>query len=160
MRKSNWIILIKATIIGMVGGIYVCAKALRSDHGNMLSKLRRADDYYHVLVQWMRNKYNGNRLSNYFIKHGYSKVAIYGMGEIGDLLYEELLAEGFKVEYSIDQIGGSHIKELRGYTLKDELPEVDAIVITPIFAMDSICNSLQNKTNAKLVSLKEIIYDL
>lgn len=154
MRKINCTV-----IVGLLGGLLICDKAIKSDHKRMKKETERLDDYYHLLVQWMRNKHYGWRISDYFEKNEYKKVAIYGMGEIGDLLYEDLKEAGIRVDYSIDQAGGSHFRELHGYTLEDDLPEVDVIIITPIFALDAITNKLKKVTNAKLVSIKDVIYD-
>ncbi len=156
---NKWKYMITGGIIGGSVSTYICSKAIKSDHERMESMVDRLDSYYHLLVQWMRNKYNGWNISDYFSDKEYRKIAIYGMGEIGDLLYNDLKEAGISVEYSIDQVGGSYIKELPGYTLRDELPEVDAIIITPIFAIEDIMNSLRRVTSAQLISVQEIIYN-
>lgn len=89
---------------------------------------------FHLFDKWMQIKNNGKSLAVYFEDNLINNVAIYGLGAIGKRLYEELSQQSIDVVYGIDKnaekirLDGLEIK-----TLDDELPDVDAVVVTPIF---------------------------
>ena len=46
------------------------------------------------------------------------------------------------------------------YQPSDNLPSVDAIVITPICEYTEIKNALNEVTSAKIISIEDIVYEL
>ncbi len=113
---------------------------------------------YRVLYMWLKRLHSGKRLEDYFISKGYKNVAIYGMGDIGELLCEELESSSIRVNYGIDRDYKRFNKELRIYGPEDNLPVVDVIVVTPVFYFDEIRSILKKSVNCPVISLHDVFY--
>lgn len=88
---------------------------------------------FHIFDKWMQIKNNGKSLIIYFEDNLIHSIAIYGLGAIGKRLVEELSQEKIEILYGIDRNAADlHIEGLTVKTLEDDLPKVDAIVVTPI----------------------------
>lgn len=118
------------------------------------------DEILNMLAVWIKNNQAGKSLLKYFDDKGYSKVAIYGMGVAGRLLYDELKDSHIKVSYAIDKKADAMREIFDVFTLEDELPETDVIVVTAIHYFDDIEDQLLDKVSCPVASLKDIIYGL
>lgn len=115
--------------------------------------------YFNLLKEWLQRKERSNGLESYFINHGYRKIAIYGWGIVGKLLYEELYDSNIEISYAVDKKNVSEMAPLPIFSLEKELPEVDLIVITATFAFEEIKEELQNYVKAPIVSVDDIVYE-
>lgn len=122
-------------------------------------KIHKFKDYYNVLNQWMKIKNEASSLEEYFKKRGYSTIAIYGMGEIGCRLYEELENTSINVSYVIDKEAESKYSSIRIIDISNKLDDVDVIVVTPIFDFENIKIALEEKTDIKVISFEDVIYE-
>jgi glycosyltransferase involved in cell wall biosynthesis len=118
--------------------------------------------YYRLINQWLKNKNNGKSVFEYFKNNGIGSIAIYGIGEMGLRLYEELKGTSIKISYFIEknfdqEFATENVKvvALDDITYKDK---VDAIVITPIYDFNNIKEILLNKKlDFTIISLEEIV---
>lgn len=116
--------------------------------------------YYELLNHWLSLRNKGISVEEYFVNNNYRNIAIYGMGELGTRLYEELKEGRICIKYAIDQNGGIPNSDLQIYDMNDELEEVDLIVVSAIFDYSAIEVQLQKKGNFKIVSLDSVIFSL
>ena len=80
--------------------------------------------------------------------------------KVGKCLYEELKdIQGVEIKYGIDQ-ESAYWGELEIRSLDDLLPDVDAIIVTPIFAYNEIEEILRQKTHSNIVSLDDVLYGI
>lgn len=115
-------------------------------------------EYYELLDQWMMNREQGMCVENYFAKNNYKSIAIYGMGSMGNHLYQELKQSSkVQVLYAIDKKGTSIFSELCVKKLSDDLPAVDAVIITVTLSYADIVLSLEEKLICPMISLDEVI---
>lgn len=80
-------------------------------------------------------------------------IAIYGLGKRGKRLLRLYCETPIKIEYVLDKA-----KVNEGYTqfeLDDDLPEVDAIIVTPRYEQEEIIASLRLKTRNRLLRYEE-----
>lgn len=124
-----------------------------------VKKIDKFKSYYNLLNQWLILKQEGKTLAKYFEENNYKSIAIYGMGEMGNRLYEELKNSSITVKYAIDKNAGNTYAELDVFEVEDELSEVDAIVVTAIFAFDEIEQELNNKVDFPILSLEDVIFE-
>lgn len=118
---------------------------------------------FELLSQWMKLKLHGLCLSEFFADREICSIAIYGMGELGQLLYEELIgnAGGTAVKYGIDQRGREAGEGLTICPLEDVPERTDAILITPVLITDWIEDEIYRVLGEQTTfTLEEILYEL
>ena len=83
------------------------------------------------------------------------------MGDLANRLYEDLEKTEVKVQYGIDRDVCNTISRISQiYALEDSLEEVDAVVVTPFYAMGSIKKTLEQKVNCPIISLEEVVWSI
>lgn len=118
-----------------------------------------------TMKKWMENRNSGKILDKYFEDYGYKSIAIYGAGDIGRLLYDEIKGSSVSVKYWIDR-NGEGLREVNGInvlTLEEMTSAeiVDAIVITPLGNYDEINRDLVRiRPDIATISLQEAVYEL
>lgn len=119
-------------------------------------KINKFKQYYEILNFWLKATFEGKSIEKVIMQQGYKTIAIYGMGEIGQRLFENLKNTDIEVAYIIDE-GVSYFDELEIKNIGDELSPVDLIVITPIFDYEIISKKLSFYYQYKICSIKDII---
>lgn len=158
MKKG--IVGILGAVVGAVAGGIAIGRLSGKSIEQKSEKIDKFKGYYNMLNQWLALKQKGQRLEKYFVDNGYKTIAIYGMGEMGNRLYDELCDTEIKVKYAIDKVAGSTFSELDVREVDSELDAVDAVIVTAIFAFDEICEELEDKLDCPLISLDDVIYEL
>lgn len=148
-----------STIGGLAAFIIFVYKAYTKKINEKDMKVQKFKDYYTMTNKWLEIKNKGNNIEEYFKKNGWVNIAIYGMGELGNRLYEEMMESTVKIHYAIDKKSANRYSSITVLTMEDELSPVDVIVVTPIFDYDSIKTLLEEKTDVKIISLEDVIYD-
>ena len=124
------------------------------------AKSARYEGYWRILDAWLCLKEEHISVDTYFIDRGIYSIAIYGLGMLGKHLLNELDNSQLKIAYGIDRKSDALHMDMRIYTLDDELPEVDMIVVTTTYAYVDIVRQLQKKGCKNVVSLEEVIMEL
>lgn len=157
----------KTGIAGIAGafGIGIAGIALTNKVKNEeIQKNKKSKDkfkgYYNLLNQWLRLKQERKSLETFFAENQYKTIAIYGMGELGNRLYDELKDSNIQVEYAIDENTAGAYSEVKVITAEENLPEVDVIVVTAVFAYNEIEEKLSEKTHLPVISLEDIVYEV
>lgn len=147
--------------IGGLIGIFLESKLQKADKHkiNYDSKYIKFKQYYNLLNQWIWLEHNGKSISSLFEEKGIYSIAIYGMGEIGWRLKEELYNTSISVLYGIDNSLSESDDQLQVVTLEDELQQVDAIVVTPVFEFEEISKKINSVTDIPVISLETILFD-
>ncbi|MBY6916659.1 hypothetical protein FDB64_14085 [Clostridium botulinum] len=133
-----------------------------------LSEKNMYEQYYNITNTWVKIKNDGLGLENYFYKNDIKTVAIYAAGELGTRVYEELKNTNIEIKYFTDKkvIDNNAVMEFNGISIVNinnykEKNEVDAIIVTPTFYMESIEKYLKKSGITKpIISLEKIISDL
>ena len=82
------------------------------------------------------------------------------MGYVGERLYEELSNSDITVEYLIDKNAGNINTDMKIFTPDEELPKVDAVIVTPVTFFDEIEEMLAGKIACSVISIEDILYEL
>lgn len=158
MKKGTVAVL--STIIGAVAGA-AGSGYLGNKQVNLKSeKVDKFKGYYNMLNQWLILKQEGKNLSEYFTSNGYKTIAIYGMGEMGNRLYDELKDSDIEVKYAVDKNAASTYSELEVIDLEDDFEPVDAMIVTATFAYDKIEEDLGGKIDFPIISLEDVVYEI
>lgn len=115
---------------------------------------------FQMMNQWVKVKQERNNLSGYFEERGYYRIAIYGMGIVGQTLLNELQGTNVEVVYGIDRNAHMAYAEVAVLSLENSLPEVDAVVVTIVESFDVIIQNLKEKIDSPIISLRDILYDI
>ncbi len=115
-----------------------------------------------LLNDWIILYQSGKHLNVYFNHYKYNVIAIYGMGMIGERLFDELQPySSILIQYCIDRSGER--KLYKGVSIlnpEDQLEPVDAVVVTAITYFDEIFSYLKSKIECPIISLEDIIYEM
>lgn len=124
---------------------------------SMRKSIEKAESYALLDESWNELEKHNVSLGDFLQKRGYSKIAIYGMGVYGLKLYYTVQGEDVEVCYGIDQYADSIKGNLKIISREDDYPPVDIIINSATFANDEIKIFLQQKTDAEVVGLDEIL---
>lgn len=141
---------------GVIVGDFWISKIINKEYENG----KKYTSYYCFLSQWLRLRQDGYSLAGYLLEQDIHRVAIYGIAELGQRLYDELVESGIKVEYIIDNNQNVFFYDYKIFSMKDELLPVDAIIITPILSYESIKNEMKTKNIAcPIISLELLLFN-
>lgn len=136
-----------ALFIAKRAGSYVIAKQ---------KALERFSRLFTLMDDWMAKKQQGKSIARFLEGRGCHSAAIYGMSNLGERLAKDLEEDHFKVSYGIDR------REIAAgipmYKLEDDLPEVDAVIVTALVAFDGIEEELRKKMTCPVYSLEDAVY--
>ena len=156
MKKSISSVL--SMLIGGVAGAGAVTKISNKKMAEIHAMSEKHLSLFLLMNQWVKVKQDGKNISSYFEKHGYKKIAIYGMSYVVETLVDELKDSSIEIAYGIDQ------KEKFSYidviSLDVPLPEVDVIVVTAITYFDEIRDNLSSKVVCPIVSLEDILHEI
>ena len=156
MKRIVWDLLL--LLIGLVGGIifmiYRCGYILE----NSKKKAEKFLSDFNLIDRWLTCKEQGYQFTNIFHENDIRSVAIYGMGKIGKHLKYELEQGGITISYVIDEGEGVFYGNEEHYNLKDSLPMVDVVIVTPVNEYEEIKEKiLNNNSKLKIISVEEVL---
>lgn len=123
--------------------------------------IRKYKDYYRLMVDWLSVMEEGRNISDYLKEKGYYKVAIYGAQDTGWHLAKQLQKTEIELKYIIDRsVFSGRLNAFPIYRPDDQLPEVDAIIVTPVWDYQNIKEKLLKKVSCQIISLQEIIEEM
>lgn len=115
---------------------------------------------FRTVHNWLRLKNRGIYIESYLISKGWNVIAIYGMGYLGECLYEELENTDIQVLYGIDQSARDYMGEFHVYQINEQLENVDMIIVTFESDLLNTKKYVQNKMKCPVFSLYEILIDM
>ncbi len=110
-----------------------------------------------LMDKWFRLRQKKIDVSKYFIKNGYTKIAIYGFSYIGKRLLEELKGTEVEVAFLLDRNAEGIHENVKILSPDTEFPSPKAIIVTAITAFNDIRESLRNKAECPVLSFDDII---
>lgn len=158
MKKS--IISVLSLLTGAVAG----AGAVGKIQGDKIEKANNMSqkhlELFLLMNQWVKIKQEGKNLSEYFVRNGYKKIAIYGIHYAGETLIDEFKGTDVEVAYGIDRNADTIYSDVDIMTADDNLEKVDAVVVTAITFFDEIEENLSKKLDCPIISLEDILYEV
>lgn len=160
--KNNWLQILSLIIIVLL--ICVLKKVIDSSDkkiNSICKDVERYSKYFYLYSSWLDARNKGKKISDYLVTSNIKSVAVYGMADIGYKVCKELAeSKVIELRFIMDKI--IPIDTAFAPAIKDwnNIPKVDAIIVTPIHVYGAIENELKQKTEAKIISLEDIIYNL
>lgn len=161
MKKSTSIILsaITAGTAGAVGGAINVYRRERKQLNQERKTTEKDNEILKAYSHWIRRKQKGESLVDYFHRAGYNKIAIYGMHYLGESLVTELEDSDIEIVCAIDKYAELRYTDLPLYTPDENIPEVDAVIVTAFFYFEEIKDALSSKMDCPIISIEDIIYE-
>lgn len=160
MKKKNLFSTIIGILIGVILGVVTTVKITKKIISNSKTDAEKYLALYLMMNQWVKVKKEGKKMSSYFEKNNFYKIAVYGMSYAGERLVEELKDSNIEIKYGIDKNADSIYSDINLVTMNDRLDEVDAVVITAITYFDVIKENLSLKMDCPIISLEDILFEL
>ena len=135
-------------------------KNFENQNKSISQRINRTTMNYDILKQWFILKMQGKSLVPYFEENGYGKIAVYGMSDLGQFLFEELKHSDIKVLYAIDRRADKLSSEVPLITIDDEMQPVDVCIITAVYYFNQIADELQNKLDCPIISIEDVLYSI
>ncbi len=150
------LVIIVLSIIGTVGVYkYIGNKRfineLRDNNNKYL-------DYLNIESFWIQNLQCSRRIVEFFRKNDYHTIAIYGMNDLGQMLYKELEGSEIEVKYGIDKRGNTKSIPIY-YTPDQELESVDIVVIAALHYYNEIEPLIRDKMKCDVIGLDEVVFE-
>jgi autonomous glycyl radical cofactor GrcA len=158
MKKG--IISVLAATAGIAAGAAGVSYLMNKEVKFQKNKVKKFKGYYNLLNQWLILKSEGKSISEYFLRENYKEISVYGMGELGNRLLEELKVCPVKVKYGIDKKAGGTYLGVDIISPEDELDKTDAIIVTAFFEFDEIRKELSKTADCPIISLEDVIYSI
>lgn len=116
--------------------------------------------YYNLLYNWISLKQKDSNFFSFLQDKKYKKIAIYGYGKIGKLLYEEI--KHLNIEVSFLQKEGSYITEegVKIFEIRElqrEKDIFDLIIITPIYEGEKIKSDLMGYFDKEIIKIDDLL---
>lgn len=121
------------------------------------SKLKQAD----INLKWIKLYRNHQKISEWLFDRGYRNIAIYGLGNLGIELIDELKENQVQIKYIIDQRADEIFHEkYEVFKYSSKLPKVDLIIMTVINDEEEIKNRIKYELDCDVYSLDEILDEM
>lgn len=121
--------------------------------------VNRFEIFYHILNQWLSIRQKNRTLVSYFEDNFITEVAVYGMGALGERLIDELEDTPIRISFAIDRMAEN--KKAEGLTVygldETNYPDTELLIVTPVHDYWGIVELLQDRINAPIVSLEDIV---
>lgn len=158
MKKVN--LAVFSIVIGFGLGVITSSKIQNRLLDKKNAKVEKFRTYYTILNQWLILKQEGKSIETFFKDNHYKTVAIYGMGEMGERLYHDLIYTSVHIKYAIDKNLTGTYKDLAIQNINTDLPFVDVIVVTSTFDFDIIKQLLAPKIDTSILSIEDIVFGI
>lgn len=160
-RTINYVgIIVISVVVGIITGVLMvmrfCEKVMR----NEVERANKNGYIFRKLCKWLQAEQRRQTIDLKLMKRQISEVAIYGKGQMGKCLINELANSNIKIKYLIDKDSNSNEFQYKCYHPEDLLPEVQAIIVTPIYQFAEIAAELKYSGNVQIISLEELIDEL
>lgn len=110
------------------------------------------------LNEWMdKKRKNPLKLAESLTEYRTGRIAIYGAGELGIQLYKELCINNIEALCFIDRARIEVGAKIPVYSLQDELPKIDTVIISVVHSQEKIRESILEKMNCNILFLEELI---
>lgn len=143
--------------LGIVGGILIDRLSVHKVLQQKNQELESANEKFFILGEWLTMEEQGKKIADVLRARGISSIAIYGMGVLGNHLYQQLESSQISVTYIIDQKPLKGIYAARVCGIEEKLTGVEAVVVTPIYQFEKIKKAILEHNDVPVISLRSLL---
>lgn len=156
VKKWEIISFFCGVLFGGYGIAKICENAMKKEE-------RRADKNninFKTSCKWIKVYQDNKKIEDYLDRESIKEVAIYGVGELGKCLLKDLENTDISVKYLIDRNSYRAFRSYLCYSPLDDLPEVQAVIVTPVSDFEKIAEQLKKKIRTRVIPLNQMIEEL
>lgn len=115
-------------------------------------------ELFKIAVKWIKEP---EQMEKFIEENQGKSIGIYGMSYLGDCLQKTLRKGGMTKIYGIDRNASRlYNPDIEIYSIENELPDTDIIIITAFMYFESIKHNLEMKIgkNTNIISLENIFF--
>lgn len=115
-----------------------------------------------MFIYWVKQEIQIHQIVNYFYVHNMKKIAIYGMTDVGIMLYHKLKNTDIEVVCCVDRSKKFINLPVRIVKPNEFSETVDAIVVTSIYYFSEIYDNMRQQIEDKvpILGLDEVLYEI
>lgn len=154
----DWIkvMLILIIVVGLIVS-YQCFLFYKKKCEHLESEINKINYNNSILRDWLSLKQNSIGLADWLFQNDIKRIAIYGYGILGKALFVELKNSKIEIVCIVDNNYANIYADIPAVGT-DNIPNVDAIIITALNYYDEIETTLLGKCNYTIISLEDIVY--
>ncbi len=152
MKKSAYIV----GLFSFFGGFYLGGKMLVDMINDYQTRADRNSANMMLFNEWVAFLYSGGRVERYFQENHYKRILIYGNGFAGTRLQQALEKTDIEIAAVMDKAAHADV-DGAVIGVDADIPDVDCIVVTPVFSHAEIYDVLSKRTRIPIVSISEIL---
>lgn len=122
---------------------------------------------YQTVLRYLTMKCQNKNAADFFKKSNMTRIAIYGLEEVGQCLIQDLQDSDIHISYIVDAAVASFPDGYLGIPVigPDDIQiqeHVDVIVVTVLFDLNRIVDLLQEKNwdLDKIINISDVVYSL
>lgn len=143
--------------VGLVIAIKFFSRYCEKMMKNVQDSAKRNAQNFKCASSWLTISDSRGAVAKWLREQRISEIAIYGMGYLGEHLLKELENTDINIKYVIDRNPEKVQGKYRCCSPEEELPEVQTIIITPVYDFESIKESLKITGHSDLIPLDKIL---
>lgn len=136
-------------------GVGICKYFEDKVSGQKDARIERNNLFIQTLDRWMTLRDNGISIEQYLRKLNCKKVAIYGLGMIGNHLYEELRRTDIEI-VGIDRADIYNNYQMPIYKPDDCFEDIDLIIVTPS-GYEAVYQKLRENYSKEIMSFQQLL---
>jgi hypothetical protein len=153
MKKGT--VIAGISVLSFITGFFLGGKMLVEMINEYKEQTNRNLSNMLIMNNWLNFIYSGGKISEFFYRNQYNKIMIYGGGYIGIRLAQALSNTDIDVVAIMDK-KVLYNEDISVIGIDASIPDVDCIVITPVYYYNEITDMLQKKTTIPMISIQLI----
>ncbi|MBD5489845.1 MAG: hypothetical protein HDR13_13825 [Lachnospiraceae bacterium] len=160
MKMKNSYRILECLLLGMGVILFGIRKLDQKCIDSWKTAAARNQALYVLMNRWTYIKQEGKKLQTYFLKRNIRKIAVYGMGDVGRRLIKELQHSEVEIMYGIDRNAKDICSSINLVTMDDDLPDVDAIVVTLLNGYDEVAGALSERIHCPVIAIEDVLNEV
>lgn len=152
-----------AGMLGALGGRAAVNRIVEKKEDKNDTGVLKFKSQFYMLNRWLQLEQQGKNIAEYLEDNGYHKIAIYGMGSMGERIIDDLKKTKVEIAFGIDEKADARLsEECSIYSLEDCVDKnADVIVVSAIFAYQDIKAKIEScGIQIPIISLEDVIYSM
>jgi len=122
-----------------------------------IREARRFKRHADIFKKWLLLEKKNHNICDIFLTNKEKKFAIYGYGQMGMLLMQDMLSQGIHLQYIIDKNADKIKCDLPIYKLEDAIPQIDILIVTIEDVYPIAKNISQRFPNCEIIRIDDLV---